>query len=105
VSYFHPELEARTSDEWPVNFEAYRDSMHLRSEIEAEVKEAVEGLKKLTDSVEKLRQTLEPLRTIAGATGVDISAPTLRNINRLRDGLEPEPIDPEGVEPSVFARS
>ena len=102
VSYFHPELAARTSDEWPVNFEAYRDSMHLRSEVEAEMKEAVEGLRKLTDTVEKLRQTLEPLTTIAGATGLDLSAPALRNIDRLREGLEPEPIDPEGVEPRVF---
>jgi schlafen family protein len=102
VSYFHPELNGRTTDEWPVNFEAYRESMHLRSEMEAEVKEAIDGLKKLTETVEKLRQTFEPLKTIAGATGLDLSVPTLRNINRLRDGLDPEPIDPVGQYPSVF---
>jgi hypothetical protein len=102
VSYFHPELNARTSDDWPVNFEAYRDSMHQRSEMQAEAKEAIEGLKKLTETVEKLRKTLEPLTSVAGATGLELSAPTLRNINRLRDGLDPEPIDPEGQDPSVF---
>src|SRR5262249_29465416 len=40
VSYFHPELNGRTADEWPINFEAYRDSMHVRSEMLAEAKEA-----------------------------------------------------------------
>jgi hypothetical protein len=102
VSYFHTELNARISEEWPVNFRAYQDSMHQRSEMQADAKEAIEGLKKLTETVEKLRKTLEPLRTIAGATGLDLSAPTLRNINRLKDGLDPEPIDPEGHDPSVF---
>lgn len=102
VSYLHPELGARTSEEWPVNFEAYRDSMHLRSELEAEAKEVVEGLKKLTEAVERLRISVEPLNTIAGATGVALSAQTLRNISRLREGLEPEPIDPKGQDPNVF---
>lgn len=102
VSYFHPGFGVRIRDEWPVNFEAYRDSMHQRSEMQAETREVVEGLKKLIETVEKLRQTLEPLNTIAGSTGLTLSAPTLRNINRLRDGQEPEPIDPEGQDPHVF---
>lgn len=102
VSYFHPELNARTADEWPVNFEAYRDSMHIRSEIEAEAKHAIDRLKKLAEAVEQLRLTLEPLKTIAGATGLDLSASALRNINRLREGLDPEPIDPRVQDPSVF---
>lgn len=102
VSYFHPELNSRTSDEWPVNFEAYRDSMHFRSEMEAELKNAIEGLKKLTETVEGLRRTLGPLQTIAGATGLDLSASTLRDINRLRQGLDPEPLDPRVQDPAVF---
>lgn len=102
VRYLHPELNGRTADEWPVNFEAYRDSMHFRSEMEAEAKEGIEALNKLTETVEKLRKTLEPLTSIAGATGLELSAPTVRNINRLRDGLDPEPIDPEGQQPNVF---
>jgi hypothetical protein len=76
--------------------------MHHQSEMQAEAKEAIEGLKKLTEPAEKLRQTLETLKTIAGSTGLYLSSPTLRNLNRLRDGLEPEPINPEGQDPSVF---
>ncbi len=103
ISYFHTELNARIAEEWPINFRAYQDSMHQRSEMQAEVKDAIEGLKKLTETVEKLRRTLEPLGTIAGATGLDLSAPTIRNINRLKDGLDPEPIDPQGQAPGVFS--
>ncbi|MEO7144867.1 MAG: ATP-binding protein [Bryobacteraceae bacterium] len=103
ASYFHPELNGRTSDDWPINFEAYRDSMHVRSEMETDAKEAIEAVKKLTESVEKLRSTLEPLTNIAGATGLELSALTLRNISRvLKDGTDPEPIDPEGQGPNVF---
>ncbi len=102
VSYFHPELDCRISDVWPVNFEAYRDSMHQRSEVVSEISEVVESLKKLTETVDKLRGTLEPLRRLAGATGLDLSASTLRNINRLRQSLDPEPIEPHGLDPDAF---
>jgi len=103
VSYFHSYLGSRLTEEYFIDFEALRGSMSLRTDLESDVKEAVEAVKKLSDKVEKIGAKLEPLADICGATGLRVSAPTLRNLRRvLLDRSEPEPIDPAGEGPRFF---
>ena len=103
ISYFHPEIGCRLSDEWFVDFEAYRDSMGVSSETEEQMRDAIEGLKKLTEQIERLRRTLEPLQEMIGPTGLRLSISTIRNLKRiLHDGSSPELLDPVGCGPNVF---
>lgn len=103
VSYIHPDLNARVSENWPINFEAFRDSMVLRTELETQAKDMVDAVKKLTENINKLRKILEPLTQIAGETGLRVAAPTLRNLGRIiLDGTDPEPFDPAGGSPGLF---
>jgi hypothetical protein len=99
ISYQHPVLGRRITDEWPVNFAAYRDSMAVRPEMEEQAKDMVEGLKKLTDQVQALNKSLEKFLPIAGSTGLDLSIPALRGLKRaIVDGKDPEPFHPEGCD-------
>jgi|SRR5581483_2400339 len=103
ISYYHPTLGRRLRDEWPVNFEAYRDSLAVRPEMEEQAKEMVEGLKKLCDHVKALNKSLERFFPIAGSTGLDLSIPVLRNLKRIvAEGEDPAPIHPEACEPAVI---
>ena len=103
ISYYHPEVASRVRDEWPVNFEVYRDSMAIRPEMEEQAKDLVEGLKKVCDQIQALNKSLEKLLPIAGATGLDLSVPALRNLRRvIAEGKDPEPIHPEGCDFGVI---
>jgi hypothetical protein len=103
IGYYNPLLGRRISDEWPVNFEAYRDSMAVRPEMEEQAKDMVEGLKKLTDQVGTLSESLEKLLPIVGSTGLDLSIPALRSLKRaVVEGKDPEPIHPEGCDLAVI---
>ena len=103
ISYFHPMLGRRVTDEWPVNFEAYRDSMAVRPEMEEQAKEMAEGLNKLCNHVEALKQSLEKFLPIVGSTGLDFSIPALRGLKRvIAEAKDPEPIHPEGCGLSVI---
>jgi hypothetical protein len=103
ISYFHPEVGGRVADEWFFDFAAYRDSMSVRSETEQQMGDIVEGIKKLTDQIDKLRKALEPMEEMTAPTGLRLSVSTIRNLKRaLHDGSGPEPFDPIGCAPSVF---
>ena len=93
VSYIHPDLGSRQSFDWHVDLNAYRDSMSVRSDAELQADQLLEQLKNLNSNIDKLRSTIEPLRTLGGATGLDLSIWTLRNLGRvLRDGSGAEPL-------------
>ena len=103
ISYSHPALGRRISDEWPVNFEAYRDSMAVRSEAEEQAKELIEGVQKIAQLLESLNKTLEKLAPIAGSTGLHLSIPALRALRRVvGESKDPEAIHPQGCEPPVI---
>ncbi|MBN9662215.1 MAG: ATP-binding protein [Acidobacteria bacterium] len=103
IGYYHPQFGRRVVDEWPVNFEAFRHSMAIRSEIEEQVKDVAEGLKKLTEQVQAVNRSMEKFLPIAGSTGLDLSIPALRGLKRaIVDGKEPAPIHPKGCDFGVI---
>jgi hypothetical protein len=86
IKYLHPDVGTIISDIWPVNFSAHQHSIVVRSEIEEQAKDLVQGIKEITSEIKKLRSTVEALKPIIGSTGLNLSIPTLRNLGRvLRD--------------------
>jgi hypothetical protein len=103
ISYYHPEAGGRVTDEWPVNFEAYRDSMAIRPEMEEQAKDIVERLKELRDQVKTLNTSVQKFLSIAGSSGLDLSISALRGLKRaIVEGKDPEPIHPDGLALDAF---
>lgn len=104
ISYEHPDVGARISDEWHVNINPHRDSIGIQSEAERQAEDIIKELSGLNKTIDKLRSTLEPLCSLGGATGLDLSILTLRNLRRvLHDGEDPEPIPAAAYRPDLFA--
>lgn len=91
VEYLHPVAGQRVAHEWPLDFESYRDSMSVISDADQRNNEVLTQLKKLTDSVVRIRECLDrTLPVLAGPNGLDLSVWTLRN---LRNIAEHRPLD------------
>ena len=61
------------------------------------------AIKELTKEVEKEGRSLDRLTSIAGATGLDLSITTLKNLRHvLAGGNEMEKINPRGLDYRVF---
>lgn len=103
VSYWHPEMEQRTSDTFHFDLMDYCGSALFESDIYEHGKEIKEAIKKLTDELTKLNAYVGRLVPVAKATGLDLSVSTLRNLGHLVRGDEQlEKLDPENVSYEVF---
>lgn len=103
VSYFHPEAGCRTAEVFHIDLIDYVNSMQVRSELNDHGKKIEEAINKLTSEMGKLNSVVNNLPTIADATGLSLSIPTLKNLRHLllKDDLL-EKIDPSYCNHQVF---
>ena len=92
ISYKHPDFATRQSFDWPVDLASHRDSTNIRSYSDVQTGRIIEEIKKLNGNLEQLRNILAPVKSLGGATGLDLSIGTLRNLERLRQGRDVEPL-------------
>jgi predicted HTH transcriptional regulator len=83
VSYLHPQITQRVSDTFHIDLMDYRDSTLIDSEESEVGKKMVDSLKELKNEIGKLNNHLESISSIAGATGLNVSIPTLKNLGHL----------------------
>lgn len=103
VSYRHPEVGQRISDEFHVDLLDYWGSYMPESEIHEQGKEITEAIKKLTGAVEKLDRHIGQLTKIAGATGLDLSITAIRNLSHVvANDADVEKLNPSGLDYDVF---
>lgn len=103
VSYLHPEINQRISDTFHIDLMDYMNSYVDESEIAELGKKLQESLKELKNEISKLNTYLNKLSTLSGATGLDISIPTLKNIGHILAGDgEVERIDPTNRRAEAF---
>lgn len=103
VSYFHPEIGSRMSDEFCINLDCRRDSLRFQSDAERQMDSVIQELDRLNKGIQGLRSALEPLERLCGPTGLDLSILTLRNLRRvLLEGGSPEPRPVAPWNPRVF---
>lgn len=103
VSYKHPGVDQRVSDTFHIDLMDYRNTSVINSEIFEHGKKVKESIEKLTTAVNGLNNNIERLTAISGATGLNLSVPTLKNLQYLATGeSQIEKINPEGCNYRVF---
>lgn len=86
VSYLHPKANQRLTDTFEIDLESFERTSIVRSDLYHHGKTVGEGLKKIGEELRKLNSNLDALTAIAGPTGLDLSATTIRNLASLGDG-------------------
>ena len=103
VSYDHPESNQRVSEVFHIDLMDFWGSYTGESEIYELGTEIKEAAKKLTDEVSKLSAHISRLTPLAGATGLDLSVSTLRNLRHIAAGNEPlEKLNPNNLSHVAF---
>jgi Putative DNA-binding domain len=103
VSYEHPELHRRISEVFHIDLMDFWGSYTGESDIYELGKEIKEAAKKLTDEIGKLNGNFSRLTSMAGATGLDLSVSSMRNLKHILAGDEPlEKLNPASVSHNVF---
>ncbi|HXH42024.1 MAG TPA: ATP-binding protein [Thermoanaerobaculia bacterium] len=80
VTYFNRRADQNVTDIFHIDMSDYLWSAIVNSDIDEHSTKLQESLGKVTSELEKLNRTLERLSTIAGATGLDLSLSTVRNL-------------------------
>jgi hypothetical protein len=83
VHYFHPEIGQRISDVFYIDLMDYKNSSIIESEIYQHGKVMKDVLEKLANEVKILNNHMDQISSISGATGLNLSTPTLRNLRHL----------------------
>lgn len=103
VSYIHPQLGSRVSDIFHIDLNDYDEATVVEPELYEHGQTIKKAVGELVTEVQKLRTGIEALGAIAGATGLDISVTTLKNISHIARGEERlEKINPYGQNFRVF---
>jgi hypothetical protein len=103
VKYFHPDINRRITDTFYVDLMDYMDTYIVESELADLGKKIQEGFKGLKDELSKTNNHLSIISSISGATGLDISIPTLKNLGHILKGDgKIEKIDPNGRRAEAF---
>ena len=104
ASYVHPEAGVRLTDEWHIDFEAYRESMGEMSDLEIQTAKVVTAISDLDKNLVGLKELLRGVRPIFGSTGLNLSVPTIRNLKRtLIDGSDVEKIRAAHCSPNALS--
>jgi hypothetical protein len=83
VHYFHPEIGQRISDVFHLDFRDYFNSSVVESDIYEHGRIIKDVFEKLVSEVKKLNSHMDLISSISGATGLNLSASTLRNLRHL----------------------
>ncbi len=86
ATYLHPQNNQYVSDTFHIDLEDYRGNSTLQSDV-SDLKDVLkDGLSKLSEEISKLNSKIEPLQSIAGSSGLDLSITTLRNLRNIISG-------------------
>jgi hypothetical protein len=103
VSYLHPQHGTRVSDTFHIDLNDYNEATVVEPELYEHGQMIKKAVGELVGEVKKLRASIESLEAIAGATGLDISVTTLKNLSHIARGEERiEKINPYGQNYGVF---
>jgi hypothetical protein len=103
VSYVHPQNNKGLTDIFHIDLKDYENSTVVHSELVQQTQTIKECFKKLTEEVQKVSGHVQWLTNLAGATGLDLSMPTLKNLMHLatNDG-QIERVEPHGQSRQYF---
>jgi len=95
VEYTHSWLQKPISHVWPLDFEAYRNSMVIFSDKQEDRRDAKDELKKIRESLAEFTGCVkEYFPKLVGANGLDLSVYSLRNLGSIVAGGPIEKLSP-----------
>jgi hypothetical protein len=103
VSYRHPNIGQRISDIFHIDILDYMNSSVIESEIYHHTQTVKDVFQQLIAEVAKLNQHIEIMSAISGATGLNLSISTMKNLKHIISRDQPlEKIDPKFRDYTVF---
>ena len=103
VTYRHPQTNLTITDTFHIDLENYRGNTTLKSDLTQLSDVLKELLSKLTDQISQLNKKVETLERIVGASGLELSVTTLRNLKHIISGDDNfEKIDPINCSYGIF---
>jgi hypothetical protein len=103
ASYLHPAVDSRMTETFRFDLHDYFGSLVIETEAIQSAKLVVDELKKIHDDLSKLDGHLASLNKIAGATGLDLSVTTVRNLaGHFAGGPTPPKMNPAFQKAAVF---
>ena len=85
VSYFNRRAGARVSERFHIDMFDYMQTAIVETEMVEQGEHLKKAVEELTKEIAKITSKLETISTIAGATGLDLSVSTLRNLKHLSE--------------------
>ncbi|WP_420208335.1 helix-turn-helix domain-containing protein [Candidatus Electronema sp. JC] len=85
IRYQHPAIDSETIESIHVNLDDFSDSS-VENDPLVDISLNVKQLAKAVDELQKLNTHIQYLKNISGATGLDLSVTTLRNISKVLQG-------------------
>jgi hypothetical protein len=103
VTYKHPELNDLITEKFYFDLLDYFNTLEIDSELHQHGKKIKDSIDKLSATVRDLNRNVEKLTTVAGATGLNLSVSTVRNLfHILSEENTLEKINPFGLSYRVF---
>lgn len=102
VSYFHAEIGERISETFHIELRNYLDTLVTQTEI-SQLSEIKTSVQSLVNEISKANQYLNSISNIASVTGLQLSTPTLRNLQLIsQQSSELEKLEPKGQDYKFF---
>ena len=103
ATYYNSQVDSMVADRFHIDLRDFLYTSSPSSPMYEQAGKIEKAIKKLTEEVRKEGQSLDRLTSLAGATGLDLSITTLKNLRHvLADGNEMERIAPWGLDYRVF---
>ena len=102
ISYFHPQVGYRISENIHVNFNDYMGSLVETNNL-ANIAKSLKMLSELKGEIGRVNKTLENLNNITSPTGINLSLRTIKNLRHIISGnSEIEPYNLEDYDIHVI---
>lgn len=86
VEYTHSALDRRESFDCTLDFESYRGSSSILSEEQSDRRKLLTEIQSAVKALTALKESSRTMEKLVGASGLDLSVSTLRNVGRLMRG-------------------
>ena len=104
VRYFHSQINQYIQDEFHLDIEGYRDNAVTKSDVQELSDVVKELLKGVIREITSLSHRMENIASIAGASGLNLSITTLRNLKHIASESEHyfQKLNPQNCDCRVF---
>ena len=103
ATYYNSQVDSEVTDRFHIDLRDFHYTSSPSSPMYEQAGKIEKAIKELTEEIKKEGRSLDRLTSLTGATGLDLSITTLKNLRHvLAGGNEMEKINPRGLDYRVF---